>query len=60
MSRKGSCPHARGALPDGSRGKDGIEIQRFESQSTKHLMQVGGKQRVEDLAEAGIVEGFAP
>jgi hypothetical protein len=36
--------------------RNGVDFQRLERQDTKHLIQVGGKERVEDLPQAVIIE----
>jgi len=41
-------------------GGNGIEGEGFEGENTKHVVAVGSKQGVEDVAEAGIVERFPP
>ena len=40
--------------------RPGIDAEGFEGHGAKHLVQVGSKQRIEDLASAVIVEGFPP
>jgi hypothetical protein len=35
---------------------DGVDLQRFEGNSAKDLVEIGGKQRIEDVAQAVIVE----
>jgi hypothetical protein len=36
--------------------RDRIDCQRFEGDHDKHLVEIGGKQRIEDVAQAVIIE----
>ena len=38
------------------RRRDGIDLERFEGNGAKDLVEIGGKQRIEDVAQAVIVE----
>jgi hypothetical protein len=51
-------------------GRDGIDLQGVECESTKHAVEIGGKQGIEDLpqsvimersaCEAGLEQGYHP
>jgi hypothetical protein len=36
---------------------DGVDLQRFEGDRTKHRVEIGGKQGIEDMSQAVIIEG---
>jgi hypothetical protein len=38
------------------RCRERIDLQRFEGDHTKHLVEIGGKQRIEDVPQAVIME----
>ena len=46
----------RGGLMEPRRGQ-GIDRQSFEGNSAQHLVEIGGKQRIQDVAQAVIIEG---
>ena len=37
--------------------RDGIDLQGFERNSPKHGVEIGGKERIEDLAQPVIIQG---
>jgi hypothetical protein len=46
----------RGVLMEPRRG-NGIDLQRLEGNGAKHLVEIGGKQRIQDVAQPVIIEG---
>src|SRR5262249_55415120 len=36
--------------------RNGIDLQRFESDRVKHRVEIGGKQRIEDVPQAVVME----
>jgi hypothetical protein len=41
------------------RSREGIDLQGVERNRTKHAVQIGGKQRIEDLSQPVIMERCA-
>jgi hypothetical protein len=41
------------------RRRDGVDLQRFEGKGAQDLVEIGGKERIEDVPSSVIMEGGA-